>query len=102
MLIIGMAVEVASDKAMLRETAREIVIRYALATVFALAIYFLAPLDLLIRQVMVVICFSPISSLAPVYTERCHSDTAMAGFTNSVSIAVSLVIMLGLSMAFIG
>ena len=102
MLIIGMAVEVASNATMLKETAREIVIRYALATVFALAIYFFAPLDLLTRQVMVVICFSPISSLAPVYTERCHSDTAMAGFTNSVSIAVSLVIMLGLSMAFIG
>lgn len=102
MMIIGMAVEVASDETMIKETTREIVIRYALAAVFALAIYFLAPLDLLTRQVMVVICFSPISSLAPVYTERCHSDTAMAGFTNSVSIAVSLVIMLGLSMAFIG
>ena len=102
MLIIGMAVEVASEPAMMKETAREIVIRYALATAFALAIYFFTPFDLLTRQVLVVICFSPISSLAPVYTERCHSDTALAGFTNSVSIAVSLAIMLGLSMMFIG
>ena len=102
MLIIGMAVELASEPAMLKETARELIIRYGLAAAFALGIYFFTPFDLLTRQVLVVICFSPISSLAPVYTERCHSDTALAGFTNSVSIAVSLVIMLGLSMVFVG
>ena len=43
----------------------------------------------------------PLSSLAPIYTDRCHGDTALASFTNSVSIAVSLVIMLALGLGFV-
>lgn len=102
MLIIGMAFEPAGGAAYVRETARELAIRYALAAAFALAIYCLTPFDLLTRQVLAVVCFAPLSSLAPIYTERCHGDAALASFTNSVSIAVSLVCMLGLSMMFMG
>ena len=75
--------------------------RYAIAAVFALACYFLTPFSLIIRQTLVVLCFAPLSSLAPIYTDRCRSDTALASFTNSVSIAVSLVAMLALSMIFV-
>ena len=102
MLIIGLAFEPAGDRTLLAETARELVWRYALATVFALAIYFLTPFDLLTRQVLAVVCFAPLSSLAPIYTERCKGNAALASFTNSASIAVSLVCMLALSMAFVG
>ena len=102
MLIIGLAFEPARDRTLLAETARELVWRYALATVFALAICFLAPFDLLTRQVLAVVCFAPLSSLAPIYTERCKGNAALASFTNSASIAVSLVCMLALSMAFVG
>lgn len=100
MFIIGMAFEPAGDPALLREAVRELCLRYALAAVFALAIGLLAPFDLLTRQVLAVVCFAPLSSLSPIYTERCRSDAALASFTNSISIAVSLICMLGLSMAF--
>lgn len=102
MLIIGMAFEPAADPALLKETGRELFVRYALAAAFALVIYFLMPFDLLTRQVLVVVCFAPLSSLAPIYTERCRGDAALASFTNSASIAISLVCMLGLSMMFMG
>ena len=101
MLMIGMMFEPAGDKALLKETARELLWRYAFAAVFALAVYFCTPFELVIRQTLAVICFAPLSSLAPLYTDRCHSDTALASFTNSASIAVSLVLMLALSMAFV-
>ena len=102
MLIIGMAFEPTANPALLKETARELFVRYALAAAFALTIYFLMPFDLLTRQVLVVVCFAPLSSLAPIYTERCHGDAALASFTNSASILVSLVCMLGLSVMFMG
>jgi len=102
MLIIGMAFEPTANPALLRETVRELVIRYALAAAFALIIYFLMPLNLLTRQVLVVVCFAPLSSLAPIYTERCRGDAALASFTNSASILVSLIGMLGLSVMFMG
>lgn len=101
MLMIGMMFEPAGDRTKLTEAARELAVRYAIAAVFALACYVLTPFDLVIRQTLVVLCFAPLSSLAPIYTDRCHSDTALASFTNSVSIAVSLVAMLALSMIFV-
>lgn len=101
MLMIGMMFEPAGDRTKLTEAARELAVRYAIAAVFALACFFLTPFDLVIRQTLAVLCFGPLSSLAPIYTDRCHSDTALASFTNSVSIAVSLVLMMALSMFFI-
>ena len=101
MLMIGMMFEPAGDRTKLTEAAHELAVRYAIAAVFALACYFLTPFSLIIRQTLVVLCFAPLSSLAPIYTDRCHSDTALASFTNSVSIAVSLVLMMALSMFFI-
>ena len=101
MLMIGMMFEPAGDRTKLTEAAHELAVRYAIAAVFALACYFLTPFSLIIRQTLVVLCFAPLSSLAPIYTDRCHSDTALASFTNSVSIAVSLVAMLALSMIFV-
>ena len=101
MFIIGLMFEPSGSPQQFREAARELSIRYALAIVFALSIYFFTPFDLMVRRLLAIVCFAPLSSLAPVYTDQCHSDVALAGFTNSVSIAISLVCMLGLSMAFV-
>jgi len=101
MLMIGMMFEPAGDPALQRETARELAIRYAIAVCFACICYFLTPFDLVVRQALVVMCFAPLSSLAPIYTDRCHSYTALASFSNSASIAVSLVCMMMLSMIFV-
>ena len=57
--------------------------------------------ELVVRQTLCIVCFAPLSSLAPIYTDRCHSDTALASFTNSVSIAVSLIVMLALGLGFV-
>ena len=101
MLIIGLMFEPLGDPALIRETARERACRYAFAAASAAACYFLPPLDLAVRQTLAVLCFAPLSSLAPIYTARCGGDTALAGFTNSVSIAISLVCMMALSMFFV-
>ena len=85
----------------LGETARQMVHRYVFAALSAAACYFLLPYSLVIRQTLAVLCFAPVGSLAPINTERCGGDTAMASFTNSVSIAISLVCMLALSMVFV-
>ena len=101
MMIIGLLFEPMGDPALIRETAREMACRYAFAAVSAAACYFLMPFELIVRQTLAVLCFAPLSSLAPIYTGRCHGDTALAGFTNSVSIAISLVCMLILGMCFV-
>lgn len=101
MLIIGLLFEPMGDRALIKETARQMVCRYGFAAVSAAACYFLTPFDLVVRQTLAVLCFAPLSSLAPIYTQRCDSDTALAGFTNSVSIAISLVMMMTISLFFV-
>ncbi len=101
MMIIGLLFEPMGDSALIRETAREMACRYAFAAASAAVCYFLTPFDLVVRQTLAVLCFAPLSSLAPIYTGRCHGDTALAGFTNSVSIAISLMIMMALGMFFV-
>ena len=101
MLIIGLLFEPMGDPALVRETVRELACRYAFAAASAAACYFLLPYSLVVRQMLAVLCFAPLSSLAPIYTERCHGNTALSGFTNSLSIAVSLVCMMVLSMLFV-
>ena len=101
MLMIGMMFEPAGDRALLRETARELVWRYLFAAASAALVFFCTPCELVVRQTLCIVCFAPLSSLAPIYTDRCHSDTALASFTNSVSIAVSLIVMLALGLGFV-
>lgn len=101
MLMIGMMFEPAGDRALLRETARELVWRYLFAAASAALVFFCTPFELVVRQTLCIVCFAPLSSLAPIYTDRCHSDTALASFTNSVSIAVSLIVMLTLGLGFV-
>ncbi len=101
MLMIGMMFEPAGDRALLRETARELVWRYLFAAASAALVFFCTPVELVVRQTLCIVCFAPLSSLAPIYTDRCHSDTALASFTNSVSIAVSLIVMLALGLGFV-
>ena len=101
MLMIGMMFEPAGDRALLRETARELVWRYLFAAASAALVFFCTPYELVVRQTLSIVCFAPLSSLAPIYTDRCHSDTALASFTNSVSIAVSLIVMLALGLGFV-
>lgn len=101
MLMIGMMFEPAGDAGLLRETARELAWRYAFAAVSAALLYAFAPFEPVVRKTLAVLCFAPLSGLAPLYTDHCHSDAALASFTNSVSIAVSLVLMLALSLFFV-
>lgn len=101
MLMIGMMFEPAASRALLRETARELVWRYLFAAASAALVFFCTPFELVVRQTLCIVCFAPLSSLAPIYTDRCHSDTALASFTNSVSIAVSLIVMLALGLGFV-
>lgn len=101
MLIIGLVFEPAAEPALLREAARQLLCRYAFAAAAAAACYFLTPFEPGVRQVLAVLCFAPISALAPIYTERCGGDAALSGFTNSLSIAVSLALMMALSMLFV-
>lgn len=96
MLMIGLMFRWESKPGYLRAALSAVLTRNLFALLAALGIYFFAPFPLEIRQVVAVILFAPISVIAPAFTERCGGDAGLAGFTNSLSIVVSLLMMTGL------
>ena len=99
MLMIGLMFRWESKPGYLRAALSVVLARNLFALLVALGIYFFAPFPLEIKQVVAVILFAPISVIAPAFTERCGGDAGLAGFTNSLSIVVSLLMMTGLLLA---
>lgn len=99
MLMIGLMFRWESKPGYLRAALSVVLTRNLFALLVALGIYFFAPFPLEIKQVVAVILFAPISVIAPAFTERCGGDAGLAGFTNSLSIVVSLLMMTGLMLA---
>ncbi|MCL2896143.1 AEC family transporter [Brenneria tiliae] len=94
MLIIGMMLEININRAALANVAKVLLLRYSAATLFAVAFYYYTPLPLEIRQVLAVAVFSPVSSLAPLFTSRFSVMYAsVSSFANSLSVIISITIM---------
>ncbi len=96
MFMIGMMFEIRLKPDKLKEMARLLVWRYLISAALALCFYFLAPFSAEVRQTLVLVAFSPLSTLALVFTDRLGCDTELASAANSVSILVSLTVMTAL------
>lgn len=93
MLMIGVGFELKADKKQLGQIAKIVAVRYSLAAVFAAVFYFLLPFSLQIRQALVLLAFSPISSAVPAFTNELGGDVGMSSAVNSVCILCSVVFM---------
>lgn len=93
MLMVGLMFELPKSHDYLTGAAWVTGLRLVFSVLLAAAIYWWIPFPLLTRQILVVLVFSPIGSLAPVYTEQCGGDGALSSFSNSVSVLLSLLLM---------
>ena len=96
LLLIGMMFEFRTRADKYRILFGVLGLRLLFGAAFSAVLYFFLPFSLEIRQVLAVIAFAPVTSLAPIYTERCRSDGALSSLTLSISIAISLTVMFGL------
>ena len=96
MLMLGLLFHLELKRAYLGEIFRILAWRYAFAAVLSCGIYFLLPFELVIRQTLILVCFGPISAIAPAYTGMCGGDEGLASCANSISIIGSMIIMTGL------
>ncbi|WP_394924064.1 AEC family transporter [uncultured Robinsoniella sp.] len=99
MLMLGLMFKPVSNKLYIKDTILVVVIRLLFSTCFSLFLYRCTPFSLEIRQILAVVAFAPIGSLAPAFTEKCHGDGSLSSFANSISVIVSLIIMTGLVVA---
>ena len=69
-----------------------LMIRYGLAAVFSLVFFFLLPFALEVRQALVILVFSPISSAIPGFTQELKGDVGLSSALNSLTMVISIVI----------
>lgn len=101
MLMLGLLFHIEFKKEYMGEIVKLVVLRHIFAVICAVIFYFALPFDIVIRQALVLLCFAPMSAVAPAYTGMCGGDEGMASCANSVTILCSLVTITAL-LAFMG
>lgn len=91
MLMIGIGFELHFNKEQIKLAKNILSIRFLVAIIFAIFVYFLMPFTYEVKFAVILAIFSPIASLAPVFTERLDGDVALASTINSLCILISLV-----------
>lgn len=100
MLMLGMMIELKLHKQEILDLFRLLGLRLLVSFLAALAFYFLLPVPMVMRQMLIICVFSPISVVAPVYAMRLGSTTSQAANLNSLSILSNLFIMTILVLLF--
>ena len=96
MLMIGVGFQIKAERSKLGSLIKIVFLRYAVGAGVAAVCYFVLPFSLEIRQTLVLLAFSPISSAVPAFTGELREDVGLSSAINSVCIVVSIVIMVTL------
>ena len=91
MLMIGVGFHL-GDTSNMETILRLLAVRYGIGALFAIVCYCFLPFALEIRQALVILAFSPISSSVPGFTGEMKGDEGLSSALNSISIVISIVI----------
>ena len=89
MFMMGLMFEIHFEKAYMQEAAFVLIRKYAFSVIVALICFYLLPFELLVRQVLVLIAFAPIPSLAAIFTENVKGDVGLCSVITSCSFILS-------------
>ena len=93
MLMIGIGFKLTADKSQIGKILKIILIRFGMAVVFAICIYFLLPFTQEVCKALVLLVFSPIGSAIPPFTGELKGDIGLSSAINSISIICSVIFM---------
>ena len=85
MLMIGLMFEISFKWDYISKAFFILFIRYIFAGITAFIFYNFLPFSLVIRQVLVIAIFAPISALSSYFTEKCDGNSGLSSFTSSLS-----------------
>ena len=94
MFMIGVGFELKADKTQIFKIIKLLVTRYIVAIALALFCYHLLPFEAAVRQALVILCLSPIPSIAPAFTGELDGDIGLASAINSFAIVISIVLII--------
>ena len=90
MLMVGMMLDLRIPKAIFKEVAGMVAIRFCASVAASLVFFFLLPLSLPIRQALAVTVFAPVGMVSTALVPSAGGDPAVAACTNSVSILICI------------
>jgi len=93
MFTIGLFLRIKLHKEGWKLVGKLLFLRYATLLIFAVLAYFLMPLDLFMRQVLVLAVLSPIGNLALIQATEFGGDEGTYGLAGSLAIIISLIFM---------
>ena len=94
MLMVGAMFRIEAKPEYLWSAVRVLGVRLVASLVLAVAVFWLAPFSLAVRQGLTIMVFAPISVIAPAFTEKCGGAEGLASFINSLSILLGVAGML--------
>lgn len=92
MMMLGLMFEVQWKKRYFKAAIKILGQRYLIMALFAVLAWWFLPLPQSVLKVLVLLLFSPMSALCPVFTEKCGADQGLSGFLTSVSILISVAV----------
>ena len=94
MFMIGVGFELKADGRMILKIIKLLISRYVIAIALALVCYYFLPFDLAVRQALVILCLSPIPSIAPAFTGELKGDIGLSSAINSFAIVISIILII--------
>ena len=93
MFIIGIGFKLTANKTQIGYIFKILTIRYLTAFALSLFIYFVLPFDGEIQKALILLVFSPIGALVPVFTAQLREDLGLSSAINSIAIICSIIFM---------
>ena len=101
MMMIGLMLEIKVSPSDAKHVVKIIVLRMMGTLVIAGIIFTILPLPLLAKEILIMACCAPLSTVSAVFSQRIGYHGDMPATTNSLSIIVSIICMVVLLLVFI-
>nr|NLI48836.1 hypothetical protein [Propionibacterium sp.] len=93
MMMIGIGLQIVLDRSRYAAAGRILVTRYAVVIALALVVWFLLPLPVVEKTVIIMVLAAPIASLSAAFTAEAGLDVGVSTFAISTSVLVSIAAM---------
>ena len=90
MFMIGLMLDIRFEKDWIKDSIKILTVRLLSAIAFSAAIWYFTPLADVVKITLVLIFFSPISTISAAFTQRCTQDGRLSSFTSSLSVIASI------------
>ncbi len=101
MMMIGLMLEIKISPRESHHVFKVLILRILGMIVIGSLVFFVLPLPLLAKEILMMACCAPLSTVSAVFTQRIGYNGDMAATANSLSIILSIIIMVVLLLIFI-